>query len=59
MEYYDVRTRAARLRPVSIVIGGRGIGKTYSALRYYLGMGKPFMYIRNTDKQMSLCATAF
>ena len=59
MEYYDVRTRAARLRPISIVIGGRGIGKTYSALRYYLEMGKPFMYIRNTDKQMSLCATAF
>lgn len=59
MDYYEIKNRVGRLRPISIVIGGRGIGKTYSALSYLLEAGKPFMYIRNTDKQMSLCASAF
>lgn len=59
MEYYEIKNRVGRLRPVSIVIGGRGIGKTYSALSYLLEAEKVFMYIRNTDKQMSLCASAF
>lgn len=59
MEWYDIRNKVGRLRPVSIVIGGRGIGKTYSALSFLLESGKKFLYIRNTDKQMSLCASAF
>ena len=59
MEWYDIRQRAAKLRPVSIVIGGRGIGKTYSALSFMMESGKKFLYLRNTDKQMSLCASAF
>ena len=59
MEWYDIRKRSDRLRAVSIVIGGRGIGKTYSALSFLLDTGKPFLYLRNTDKQMSLCASAF
>ena len=59
MNYYEIKNRAEKLRPVSIIIGGRGIGKTYSALFYLLETGKRFMYIRNTDKQMQLCASAF
>ena len=59
MEWYDIRKRSEKLRPVSIVIGGRGIGKTYSALSFLLETGKKFLYLRNTDKQMSLCASAF
>ena len=59
MEWYDIRKRSGKLRPVSIVIGGRGIGKTYSALSFLLETGKKFLYLRNTDKQMSLCASAF
>ncbi len=59
MEWYDIRKRSDKLRAVSIVIGGRGIGKTYSALSFLLDTGKPFLYLRNTDKQMSLCASAF
>lgn len=59
MEWYDIRKRSSKLRPVSIVIGGRGIGKTYSALSFLIESGKPFLYLRNTDKQMSLCASAF
>lgn len=59
MNWYDIRERSNQLRPISIVIGGRGIGKTYSALSFLLDVGKPFLYLRNTDKQMSLCASAF
>lgn len=59
MEWYDIRKRSVKLRPVSIVIGGRGIGKTYSALSFMMETGKKFLYLRNTDKQMSLCASAF
>lgn len=59
MEWYDIRARAGKLRPVSIVIGGRGIGKTYSSLSFVIETGEPFLYLRNTDKQMSLCASAF
>ena len=40
MEWYDIRKRSEKLRPVSIVIGGRGIGKTYSALSFLLETGK-------------------
>lgn len=59
MEYYEIKNRVGKLRPVSVIIGGRGIGKTYSALSYLLETGKKFMYLRNTDKQMQLCASAF
>lgn len=59
MEYYEIKNRVGKLRPVSIIIGGRGIGKTYSALSFLLEAGKRFMYVRNTDKQMQLCASAF
>ena len=59
MNWYDIRDRADKLRPISIIIGGRGIGKTYSALSFLLESGKSFLYLRNTDKQMSLCASAF
>lgn len=59
MKYYDIRSRAEKLRPVSIVIGGRGIGKTYSALSYLLETGKPFLYLRNTDTQMKESASKF
>ena len=59
MNWYDIRDRADRFRPITIIIGGRGIGKTYSALSFLLESGKPFLYLRNTDKQMSLCASAF
>ena len=59
MKYYDIRSRAGKLRPVSIMIGGRGIGKTYSALSYLLETGKPFLYLRNTDTQMKESASRF
>ena len=38
-----------------IFIGGRGIGKTYSALQGALDSGKKFMYLRRTDTEVKNC----
>lgn len=57
--FYDIRERLNKLRAVNIIIGGRGIGKTYSALRFMIEEKKPFIYLRNTDIQMQESATFF
>lgn len=57
IEWYDIRKK--KLAAINIIIGGRGIGKTYSALSYVIESGKPFIYLRNTDVQMKECLTAF
>lgn len=59
IKWYNVAGRAEKLRPVSVIIGGRGIGKTYSAIDYVVTSGKPFIYMRNTDTQMKESASAF
>lgn len=57
--YYDITERLNRLRAVNIIIGGRGIGKTYSALRFMMEQKDPFIYMRNTDVQMQESASVF
>lgn len=57
IEWYDIRKK--KLAAINIIIGGRGIGKTYSALSYVIESGKPFIYLRNTDVQMKECLTTF
>lgn len=57
--YFDITTRLNRLRAVNIIIGGRGIGKTYSALRFMMDQPDPFIYMRNTDVQMQESASVF
>lgn len=59
IEWYDIAKVAHKLRAINIVIGGRGIGKTYSALSYVIESGKPFIYLRNTDVQLKECITSF
>lgn len=59
MEYYDLRKRADKLRTINLIIGGRGIGKTYSALRFMIEKREPFIYLRNTDTQLRECSTVF
>lgn len=57
IDWYDISK--CRLSALNIIIGGRGIGKTYSALSYIINSGKPFIYLRNTDVQLKECLTAF
>ncbi len=59
IEWYDIRKYENKLSAINIIIGGRGIGKTYSALSYITKSGEPFIYLRNTDVQLKECITAF
>lgn len=59
MKWYDISERSEQLRPFNFIIGGRGIGKTYSVMGYLLSQEDPFLYIRNTDTQMSESASEF
>lgn len=59
MKWYDIKDRAHKLRTFNIIIGGRGIGKTYSALSYLMESGSKFIYMRNTDVQIKESATEF
>lgn len=47
--------------PFAFVIGGRGTGKTFGALKYckeyYDATGRPFIYMRRTQKQSELVST--
>ena len=57
IKWYNIADQ--RLSAINIIIGGRGIGKTYSALSFLMDQGKPFIYLRNTDVQMKECVTSF
>lgn len=59
IEWYNISKSADKLRALSIIIGGRGIGKTYSAIDFIVNSGKPFIYMRNTDVQLKESSTAF
>lgn len=49
-----------KLRPFTFVIGGRGIGKTYSAIeKGVLEYENAFLYLRNTKEQLQESCGAF
>ena len=59
MKFFDIRDYLNDLKPISIIIGGRGIGKTYSALSFMIENNIRFLYIRNTMTQIEESATEF
>lgn len=59
IKWYNIAEVAHKLTAINIIIGGRGIGKTYSALDYIINTGQPFIYMRNTDVQLKECITSF
>lgn len=59
MKFFEVKDYLPDLRPISIIIGGRGIGKTYSTLNYLIENNQPFIYLRNTDAQLEECSGDF
>lgn len=59
INWYNIADHEPKMGAINIVIGGRGIGKTYSALCYVLEKKKPFIYLRNTDVQLKECITGF
>lgn len=59
MKFFDIASYEKDLEALSIIIGGRGIGKTYSALSYLIENKKRFIYMRNTKTQIGESATDF
>lgn len=59
IDYYKISDYSHKLTAINIIIGGRGIGKTYSALDFSINTGEPFIYMRNTDIQLQESASAF
>lgn len=59
MEWFDLGEARNKLRAFSVIIGGRGIGKTYSAINFLMTEEKPFIYLRNTDVQLKESSTSF
>lgn len=57
MIWYEIR--AENIRPVTVIIGGRGIGKTYGAITFLIDEGKKFIYLRNTEVQIRESASDF
>ena len=54
MKWYSIEDSRSRWRTFNMFLGGRGIGKTYSALDYCLNAGSKMLYVRSTDKQIKL-----
>ena len=57
MKWYDIRETRNKWRVFNLFLGGRGIGKTYSAIDYVINEGRQFLYIRSTEKQVQLSLT--
>lgn len=59
IKWFDIAEYKDRFKPSSFFIGGRGIGKTYSALGYFIEIGEKFIYLRNTITQLDECCGNF
>lgn len=59
MEWYKIPDNS-KLRPFTFIVGGRGIGKTYSAIdRAVREYRNKFLYLRNTREQLQESVGAF
>lgn len=58
INWFDVAKYDTKFRANNFFIGGRGIGKTFSAFSYVYDK-QPFIYSRNTDIQLDECCTEF
>ena len=59
MKFFDIKEFIQDLKAVGIVIGGRGIGKTYSSIDFLLNQKEKFIYMRNTVIQLNECCGEF
>lgn len=55
--YFNIESVWHKLRTLNFLIGGRGIGKTYSTIDKIVNLRRPFIYLRNTDVQLSESAS--
>lgn len=57
MKWLEIAKYENKFRPLTIFIGGRGIGKTYSTISYVVESKELFLYLRNTQIQVEECAS--
>lgn len=50
--YFNFEAVAKKNIPFNIIIGGRGTGKTFGALKYALATGQKFLYVRRLQDQV-------
>lgn len=58
INWFDIAKYETRFRANNFFIGGRGIGKTFSAFSYIYDK-QPFIYARNTEVQLDECSTEY
>ena len=44
-------------RSFLMVVGARGVGKTYGLMKYLIEEGKPFIYLRRLQAQLDICGS--
>lgn len=57
IKWYDICDSRKKWRVLNFFLGGRGIGKTYSAFSYAFNNDLKFLYVRSTDTQIKVCLT--
>ena len=45
------------MRNLNVFVGGRGVGKTYSTIDWLDTLDNPYIYMRNTEKQIQQCTS--
>ena len=58
INWFNIADYEPKFRANTFFIGGRGIGKTFSAFSYMYDK-QPFMYVRNTDVQLQECCCEY
>lgn len=58
INWFNIADYEPKFRANTFFIGGRGIGKTFSAFSYLYDR-QPFFYVRNTDVQLDECCSDF
>lgn len=63
IEWFELRKYIDKIRPLTFIIGGRGIGKTFGTIDLFLDQdfmkGAPFLYVRNKSVQLEESTSAF
>lgn len=59
MKYWTISALSEKLRAFNFIIGGRGIGKTYSCIDYLVNSGERFLYLRNTKTELDESVSEF
>lgn len=54
IKWYKITDSREKWRVFNLFMGGRGIGKTYSAIDYCINSGMQLLYIRSTERQIKL-----